>query len=226
MKDIILVGGMPYSGKSHLCKQIADKDPRYVNLCFDTLCDEMNTDAEKFVNYTNMYNPKIISQVKTDNGPDPKAVQDKIRNALNNSGQGEHWQLFLQGAAMACLTEKLMSIGDSTPVMESLYYNKEDRQSFYDSLKDHIAILNSQREKQLNPDDLDSVKKKLIFFDYDLDFVLDRYRNDGSERPLVNEGAIRLIHDMQSIPSDDELPNLEVIIVKDPQQTSEILAKL
>lgn len=223
MQELMLVGGIPYSGKSYLCDSLVERRPeKYTYLGLDNLHEKMDSDPLLFFRNLALFYPQIICKIGMDpNNLNRYNLQERksFLKGLFTAQFGEQsWILVVQQAVNAYAVSQLKQSGSKVPIIESLLHDLEKRRMFFDSYGEMIDIMRAGI-------DLNSAKKTLVYLDIGIEVSLQRLRSDTSKRPLVNERVIRYAYENQKIPKSSEFSNLEVIVLKSEQQVKEFLER-
>jgi len=224
MKDLMLIGGLPYSGKTMLGKDLAQRQPeKYKYLGLDDYYKRAEEDGNRFFTYLKLACPQLVDSmgmgIALAAGADLNSAMQTLRTSLSTTGQKPFWEQLLKLSSMTCITDHVLQTPEGiTPVVESLFFNKSNRAEFYESFKDYIEILNQAlpRRPQTMPEELDSARKRIVYLDFGIDVCLARYWADPEKekKPMICEELIRHLHANQEVPSADEWPNLEVVVIK------------
>ncbi|MBI2661325.1 hypothetical protein HYX09_03590 [Candidatus Woesearchaeota archaeon] len=228
MERLLMVGGVPYSGKTYFCRRLKETDPgRYLDLGFDRVLDLLQRDPQEFFNCFGFMEP-LLGQIRQMPSIGealrveyPGARQEALKGALIKMRAGDLWMGILKQEALVYISEKVLNAGDdSVPMVESLLYTEAVRMLFYQSLKDWLEMLQSSESARPTSRyfDIDRARKTLIYLDFGLEAALARYAKEKDRKPGVDGGTIFDIHSQQQIPDAGEWPNLEVIVIRDQVQ--------
>ena len=214
---MILLGGIPNSGKTWLGKRIAEKDPKYVSLIPDALYDELEKDSVKFFRYFDLVYPDSMASLDIDpTRTDPLYLskkRDEYRRSFRSEGE---WIVLMEDLSDAYFVLQLASYNGKIPIVEYGILNNLQNMKFFFKRRSEMA-------KKLGIDiDFDSFKKKLIYLDLGLYFSLKILESPDNKKPgYIDQGFIRKIYRSQKIPQTDDFLNLEVIVLKSIEEVNE-----
>lgn len=226
MKEMILIGGIPCSGKSFLTNRLIRNNPKtYVNLGIDIIYDYIEANSRKFFMYLNILNPDLIENLginfKKDKIKKLNAKKKILKNYLNENGIGHYWEKLLQGSGNIYFAEKLLNLDNSNKaVVESLFLNRRDRTEGHLAFKEYMGIVHSLKSQEIFPleKNLDNVKKTLIYLNLGLEVSLERFYNSQNLSSMLSKELILHAYEHQEIPLSNELPNLEVVLLESQKQ--------
>jgi len=228
MKKLVIVGGLQYGGKSGFCRDIEEKTKgKYRRFTLDDSYTFLNTKgrgtALKLIEKTN---PELHAKIveagwKNAVWGDAERFTMYARSRIE-AGKRHDLDMMMNFYSMVYTTNLMIEAGDEViPILDGVFINKVSRDLTYQTLrnllKDHI--------------NLDDAKKVLVYLDMGLETSLLRYNLSGRPTSQVMEctkDTIRTTHGIQELPEQDELPNLEVMILKtqeDIAATQERLVK-
>lgn len=224
MKDLMLVGGLPYSGKTQLCTKLAEIQPdKYRYLGLDDYYKRAEEDSTHFFRYLTITSPQMANAMGVSAaiaaGVNLDSAMQTMKTSLVATRQKEMWEQLLKLSSMTCITDDILQTPDGiTPVVESLFFNRGNRAEFYEAIKDYIEILNQAfpGRPDVVPEELDRVRKTIVYFDLGLETCMARYNADEEKekKPMINEPVMRHIHRTQELPTTNEFPNLEVVLIR------------
>ncbi len=224
MKDLVLVGGIPYSGKSYFCRKLVEgSEGRFVDLGLDTLYNKLRDDPATFRKCMRLLPPEFKESCWIRN--DGIDIKDLAIVTMKLGGR-QFFTLFMQQLENAYLIDEMSRVGGKVPVTESLFYNREVRENFYEGMKELMEMMDETGTAHYEIG-LDSARKILVYFDVGVEACERRMMaapRMGGE--AEEEMAIRAAHSRQEIPSPGELPNLEVIVVKDESEVDKALEQV
>jgi len=224
MKDFVLLGGAQYSGKSYFCRELVEGSKgRFVDLGLDNLYNALRDDPAKFRECMGLLPPEIKEPCWIrSNDID---IKDLAIITMSLGGQ-QLFTMFMQQLENAYLIDELSKAGGKVPVTESLFYNRETRENFYEGMKELVEMMEQAGTAHYELG-LDSARKILVYFDIGAEACTRRMkaapRRGGEED---EEAAIMAVHSMQEIPTAGELPNLEVVVVKDESEVEKVLEQV
>lgn len=212
MKEFVLVGGIQYSGKSYFCRELVEgSEGRFVDLGLDTLYNALRDDPATFRKCMRLLPPEIKEPccIRSDDID----INDLARITISWGGE-QLFVMFMQQLENAYIIDELSRAGGKVPVTESLFYSREVRENFYEGMKELMEMMDKAGTAHYEVD-LDSARKILMYFDIGVEACERRMMaapkmGGGADEEM----AIRAAHSRQEIPSPGELPNLEVIVVK------------
>ncbi len=221
MQELMLVGGIPYSGKSYLCKSLVERNPNNcIYLGLDNLHEKMDADPMLFFRSLALFYPQIIRQIGMDpNSLSKSNLQERkvfLEELFTKHAGRQSWISVVQQAVNAYIVSQLKLAGSKVPIIESLLHDLERRSMFFESYADMIDVMHAGI-------DLVAAKKTLVYLDLGIEVSLQRFRDDPSKRPLVNERVILYTYQTQQIPASHEFPNLEVIVLRNKEQVREFI---
>jgi hypothetical protein len=214
MDKIILVGGLQYSGKSTLCERL-DRDPAgYKHVEFDRLFNEVAICGGPFFKYLRMHNEEsynLYKRVAIGCGlHDPTEQLQGIGQVMIKNGLVSDWLSLLHSVCAYYTADLLMKSNGNTPVLEGLFINRDERIASYNLLNECLDKMGK------GGDYLKFVQKFMIYFNLGLDLSLQRLRENPQhkyEALMTTEEVVRNTAARIEVPSKDELPNLEVVVV-------------
>ena len=179
------------------------KPEKYINLGLDFLNDKLEKDNDLLIMYCALMPPEMKIAFRIPENYDFSQLRKSNRL----------WTLFMQVPVMLGVADGLRNAGSNTiPIIESLFYNFEAKIGFYNACKDYLKILQETSPSDLPEINLDEIPKTLIYFDLGLETSLKRQRNDT--KPHISEQKLKMFYPFQEIPINNELPNLEVYVIK------------
>lgn len=231
--EMILVGGIPYSGKSYLCDAIISSNSRFVDCVLDRLVKEVETDDVKFFRYYEMMPCKVRDAIARaypfiarQGDEDSQRRLSRIKAMLCD--RKEQWVHVSNAVMMVYLTDKLLHLQANVPVIESILHTRQDRVQFYDTLGEWINILaNGTDVEEGAPNPLDRVKKTFVYLDLGAERAARKARqHHGEKQYKYDEEQLRQIYRAQEIPVAKEFPNLEVIVVRNPNHFQDLVNRI
>ena len=125
---------------------------------------------------------------------------------LGKQDRKNEFELLHQFFSTLYVGERLKSLKRKNPIFNGAFINPDSRDIFYQAIG--IPLI----EKV----DLDAVPKVFVYFNQGLELSLERYNQGRAKREFLgcSEKLITSTHEKQEIPSEDEFPNLEVIIIE------------
>ncbi len=232
--EIIFLGGVTCSGKSTFGAEVYKKMPeRYVHLDMDATFKGIVRDGTQFFKYFKMWNRMDHDKVKTGmaaNGIFDSNDQLKALMMAMRLSDPKGFLKLTQGVAYMALAYQMVQTKEQTPLLEMNFTTVDMRRSHYNDLKLFLEQAekneNVPKEEQM---DLDGMKKKLFYFDVGEDSAIAHLRM----RALPNERhrpeiAIMIMngYESQEVPTDGELPNLSVQILRTDIEVRECLEDL
>lgn len=226
MKRIIFFGGLQYSGKSSLARDLEAKNPaRYVHLEMDALTETLTRRRAIFTGLIKRYDPNLYEEVRQIGEEIGTKGDYNLLTLLANykiaqrrfsefADMQQSYVVRYAGETIAGLKRKM------TPLVEGGFTNKISRSITYKALQQSFGRKIS----------LDETQKIFVYFNLGLDLSLNRFKENG-KRELASmtwsEDLIRKTFKEQEIPKSKEFPNLEVVVInnfEDLQQCQEMLA--
>ncbi|MBI2101322.1 hypothetical protein HYT53_01815 [Candidatus Woesearchaeota archaeon] len=222
MENLMLVGGIPYSGKSYLCDAIKQRNPKYKILGIDSIHDKLEEEPEKFFESLQKFYPAILQQFGISTPSAGKRDLNKLKyaviTAVGKDGK-TFWNQLFQQAVNSYIVSELSHIGGEIPVIESLLHDRVRRRMLFESLSEMAEIMGFNLG-------LDETKKMLVYLNLGLDVSLKRHSRNTQKREIVDERVIHLIHRTQEIPKNEEFPNLEVVVLQNESEVSAFVNSL
>lgn len=220
MKDLILIGGIPYSGKSYFCRKLVEKDPdRFIDLGLDKLYGELAADTNMFSHCYGLLPAELKKYIKVDSKTQFKF--EELKKYISDlTGDTAFWQLYMQQIVNVLLIERLSKAGKGVvPVIESLFHDRNVRSGLYLGLKDLKEMMDKEgHEYDVN---LYPVNKTLVYFDTSLHICLERFEQ-APEQEMSRE-AVEFAYSVQELPSIDEMPNLTIVLVRDENNIEKLV---
>lgn len=204
----MFIGGAPYQGKTKLVNELLRSKPeKYKNLSLDLLADELERDSDKLLKYCALMPAEMKAAFQINEKYDVSHLR----------GNKLLWTIFMNAPMMLEVGDELRNAGpDTVPIVESLFYNRKARVGFYESCKEYLEILGSDL-------DLDEIPKTLIYFDLGLETSVKRQREDTVKKPRFSERELSMFYYFQELPGSNELPNLDVYVVKSEEDLQRAL---
>jgi len=212
MKKLVMVAGLQYSGKSTLCRRIAKENSRYHNISLDEQYEKLAKDWGKVMDMTRELAPLTFTEmmrVSVEAGA--ISNHDKVSayyHFMKAKGRGKEFHGVQTVLTVADTASYILNQNIEFPMIDAVMVNKLARKIFYGTFRGIVT-------------GTDDVPKLLIHFDLGLDESLKRYKKDKKRKNNVvhcDENMIRENHQKQQLPSKDEWPNLEVIVIKNMNQ--------
>lgn len=225
MKGLILLGGIPYSGKTTFGKRLGESTGWGVQ--------SVDTIMEAFYK-----NPDLMEQVvklysKGSPTPDDKRILRQARRhgrvikedaykwyleeGMRNPGTRAWADIHVYTFFLASI-----SMGGGPEIFEAMLHNPDSRTITYNLL--------SMMLEDVKGIHLDEVPKKLVYFDKGLELSLLRQTilpaREGREFLKSSETFIRKAYAEQQPPAEGELPNTEVLMISDAQEETLALEML
>ena len=227
MKSLIMLGGIPYSGKSSLGERIRARwEGRCTYINFDRLFHETASRGEIFFKYLEGLNKQVhdsvvLGSLKNGVGEKDEMLKDFARAVISKEQGLETFQFLLQSVALVYLADRLREL-DTGVVVEGRFTNRKNRQGTYEQIKSNLARFS------YTPN-LDEVQKVFLFINLGLNNSLERYkkgRTNSYASICTSEKEIRGQYSVQSIPSSKELPNLDVIVISSAKEVNSAVEKV
>ena len=210
MKGIIFVGGIQYSGKSSFCKKLESVDKKFRHIAMDDAYWHLGHNREVFLNIIKKDNrdlfKKIMKLGKKCNVEGKENIMTLFANYMIHEDRYSEFQTLHKRCALLYTGSRISNLDDVVPLMDGLMINHISRKFTYCALKDSLNY----------KIDLDKLKKLIVFFDIGLEKSLLRYKsNTRQNNPHIeiNEKIITETYHSQSLPSKDEFPNLDVLVI-------------
>ena len=214
MKGLIFVGGLQYSGKSHFCRDLAAKYPdRYAHLEADSILEKLHAEPSAFHDLMRRYDERFhyhLVQLAISNGLNDKGAQLAFFTQVANQHPKlrEGYENIINECVIAYMAELLLAaMPGQIPLVDGLFTAKTTRKATYGLIANWVQ----------GKIDLDSVNKMMLYFDLGLKISLERYRaqkRDSSKALQWDESLIRRTHANQEVPTENELPNCKIEIVR------------
>lgn len=211
--SLIIVGGIPCSGKTTICNIVQGVDPSYTHIEMDRLFDDVAGCGELFFRYLSKHDPRLATDIKVDmvmKGLVDPDEQLKTFGAAVLTRDVKKTESFIQDLSIhyLCDVVKEAYAAGKNPLIEGSFVNTKSRKYIYEKLRQEVS-------------GLDAVKKALVFMDYGLKFSMKNLKKGRTQRFESLEttpNTIRSQFDKQQLPTNSELPNLECVIVKDTKK--------
>lgn len=229
MKGLIIVAGIPYSGKSTLCRELQKINPeKFPFIDADQLFDDLMDDPKMFFDFLLKAEPKLYWSTKEFYAKvgilDPRKQIDAMRVFGEQYGVSQYVKNMENYVVAACAFEKIANLPhESCPVIEGLHTTREARQGFYERMRLYPAIAKlgikeGETDETPTKGDIDSMRKFMVYFDLGARLSLKRLkRRKGKPKYkslTTKKSNITKHYEMQELPLGDEIPNLEILVVK------------
>ena len=218
MKHLVFVSGLQYSGKTSFCNKLElINDKKYFHIELDKSFDYLTFHRDVFVNIIKdkdreLYNKirKLAKKASAETDEKVETKHDQITlfaNYLFSQGKQREFQMLQSGCAIVYATRRIKSFNNGeVPLIDGVLINRFSRKVDYAALQESCNIPN-----------LDEIQKTIVHFNLGLEESLKRYgegKRVEKKSMICTEDTIKRYYDSQEIPSNDEFPNLEVLLIK------------
>jgi tRNA uridine 5-carbamoylmethylation protein Kti12 len=215
MNKLIFVGGLQLSGKTNFAHNLASKDKdKYTHTEMDGLYDDLAQNRYFFMKLIKKYHRERYKEIKNFakqfNITDRSDQLTFYANYMIKTGQLKKFDV-LQGMTSYLYAGELIKKMDNNivPILDGPIVNKSTRKSIYNCLTASMG-------------NIDGVSKLIIYLDLGLDLSLERLKTTkrkklASMSPPTEE-LIRKSYEYQELPEKDEMPNLDVLIIKNEEE--------
>ena len=227
MKGLVIVAGIPYSGKTTFCKELQKSNPeKFHYIEGDKVFDELMQKPELFFEYLKRTDLGFYWTAKTQLAQmgflKPKEQLSALVGLSDQFGAKEYLKNMQSYVALTyCFEEMAKLHPESCPIMEGLHTTRKSRQNLYERMKLYPAFAKmTEKSDKDTPTtgDLDDMRKFIVYFDLGVGISLRRLRKRKGKRKhktmVTKPSSVTRHFEMQELPSGDEIPNLEILIVK------------
>lgn len=222
MEHLVLVGGLQHSGKSTFCK----------NLESAAVHTYRHFDPDDSYEYLTFHRGDMMQQLKRVD----RELYDKIKVVGWKQGVTDEGEMFTE-FARAMIDQKELEFMNNLTSMCSLLYTCDQLKAAPQGTvplvdcpmpkKDSRGLMYQVMRKALKDNTpLDDVKKMMVYFDLGLEYSLDRLRTSTRQEKksmIITEDTLRMTHQAQEIPTTGELPNLEVLLLRNQKDVDNAL---
>jgi len=218
MNNLVLVGGIQYSGKTRFCSDLTKHGYEHHDL--DAVGHYLENNREVFfrnIKKSNRAVYDVIRKLGRKHHIEDKGNQIVLfANEMINRGQGDAF-FEIQQETGIFYVGKLIKQSQKIPIIDGAFVNKVSREKVYGRLSSVLQPIY----------DFQEMPKLFVHFNQGLDLSIERFKNSTRlDKKRCSEDYIRSMYAMQEIPSEDELPNLEVLVIKKPEEVPEALEKV
>lgn len=203
MKNLIFVGGLQYSRKSTLCKDLARLGKgRYIHIDPDTNYDYVASHEDVLKRQIKRFSPMYSDEI---DALSQDFTLDRMKAVAEAHGRLQDLDNVIDICATMRTADIISGIGaNKSPIIESLFINRDCRSNVYNLLKEYSSGIS-----------LDDTKKLLIYFDLGLQLSLQRFiKNPTRDKSSITTRKLIIdSYNMQELPTNDEFPNLETLII-------------
>jgi hypothetical protein len=217
MKNLIFVGGLQYSGKSSFCKRLEENDAKkYKHLELDSAYDHLVFHKDAFLNLIEKHFPDVHTFIKELGEAHNVSGVDRIDlfvGYMKKQNQFKELSNFLGRCSVLYSGECIAKTEHEIALLDGSFVNTGSRVVVYSLLRD---AMNKDKENKM---DLDSVNKLFVYFNLGLKLSLERFRANPSktkESMILSEEKIKQTYEAQELPTHSEFPNLEVLVLENP----------
>ncbi len=225
MENLIFVGGLQYSGKSYFARNLEKSRPsRYKYIGVDELCEQLTQRRDVFMGLIKRYDKDLHGQIENlgrqMNVRGDCNLLTLFANYMIEAGRFGEFEDMQQLYVLLHASEIMVGLKKGvTAVVDGAFTNKISRQVAYQTLR--VAFGRKVP--------IDELRKLFIYFNLGLDLSLERFRKDGREGKSAlrwDEALVRRTFKEQEIPATNELPNLEVAVINNPDELEQIVNRL
>lgn len=223
MEKIIFVGGIQCSGKSYLIDRLIEKDSsKFSDFKVDDISNQMLDSATDFFKFLFMLNPENKDEYRINiygkNESELIVERDLLKEKLFDESESYNWKIMLGESIYTCLAVNLLNSYNEgvVSIVENLFYDYRSRRSNFFYIDNYVSRIDNSNEFNF-----DSIPKTLIYLDLGIELSLQRFK--GCEKDFNVDLIVDTFED-QELPKSDEVPNLEVIILKTEGEVSDFIS--
>lgn len=207
---LIIVAGLPFSGKSTFCRELSGADDRFQHYDIDEM-------------YSLLYDGECIPGITEE--VHRQLDRLKLQFAINNNH--EMLVFAIEQLIYSSIIHSILEGGQHgdldkhIPIIDGLYHQADRRKRFYEFLSKNLHFHDMFYKKFLARFSMwnrfSNFNKLLVYFDLGLENSLESF--ESSDRPAktgmkITSDAIKRRAQEEELPKDEGVKNLEIVVVK------------